>query len=377
MRYLTVCSGVDAVSLAWEPLGFTPVAFSEVADFPNAVLAYRWPHIPNLGDMTTINGLEWRGKVDIFWGSTPCQAFSVSGQRKGVSDPRGALTLTFVNLADEIDPPFIAWENVKGILSDKDNAFGCFLGGLAGENGPLEPPGGEWGHAGYVVGPRRTVAWRLIDAQHSGLPQRRQRVFVVACPRGGADPRTILFEQEGPRRDSSPMHRAQEEHATRAGDGSSKRPEELSELTLPCYINSDARPKISLVHAYPLKADQGSGGRGSIAHVLKVGDELRAVVRRLTPIECERLMGMPDNHTQIPWNGKPAEDCPDTLRWHALGNSLVVPDVVWIGRRIKAAAEGTLPAGVWPDPPKDDTPATEQANDQEGDDFFSFPSEAA
>lgn len=351
MRYLTVCSGVDAVSLAWEPLGFTPVAFSEVAEFPKAVLAYRWPDVPDLGDMTTIDGKAWKGKVDILWGSTPCQAFSVSGQRKGTSDPRGALTMSFVNLANDINPPFVIWENVKGVLSDDKNAFGCFLGGLAGEDGPLEPAGKKWTHAGYVLGPERAIAWRLIDAQHSGLPQRRQRIFLVACPRNGADPREILFERCGPRRDSSPMFGEQQEDASGSGNGPSEQ-EQLSELTAPCYINQDARPKISTRHAYPLKADQGSGGRGSIAHVIKVAGKLRAVVRRLTPIECERLMGMPDNHTQIPWNGKAAENCPDTLRWHALGNSLVVPDVRWIGERLKAAADGTIIRHEWPEPPE-------------------------
>ena len=363
------------MSLAWEPLGMTPVFFSEVSAFPKAVLAYHWPHVPDLDDLTLIKGEDWAGKVDILWGSTPCQAFSASGKRMGTADPRGALTLSFCTLADAIDPPFVAWENVKGVLNDGENAFGCFLGALAGEDDPLQPPGAGWSHAGYVLGPKRTVAWRLIDAQHSGLPQRRQRVFVVACPRNGADPREILFEREGPRRDTSPMFGEQQEDALGSADGSGEPQAQLSELSLPCYINADARPKISTRHAYPLKADQGSGGRGSIAHVLKVGDELRAVVRRLTPIECERLMGMPDNHTQIPWGKKSKEECPDIPRYHALGNSLVVPDVRWIGERIKAAHEGTLKLHDWPEPPKtqNKTDIDDEEDDDDDTDFIKFP----
>lgn len=274
--------------------------------------------------------------MDILWGSTPCQAFSASGQREGLSDVRGQLTMKFVELADQMNPGFVAWENVKGVLNDEYNAFGCFLGALAGEDGPLQPPGGRWTHAGYVCGPKRAIAWRLFDAQHSGVPQRRQRIFLVACPRSGADPREILFEREGTRWNTSSVPKQQQDDAARIGDGSSI-VEELTLLTPPCYINTDARPKISTRHAYTLKADQGSGGRGSIAHTMMVDGTARAVVRRLMPEECETLMGMPRGHTRIPYNGKPSDACPDTNRWKALGNSLVVNEVRWIGERIKRA----------------------------------------
>lgn len=362
MRYFTVCSGVDAVSLAWEPLGFVPVGFSEISEFPKAVLAHHWPHVTDHGDLTTINGKLFENEVDILWGSTPCQAFAVSGRRLGLNDPRGALTMSFVNLADDMNPDFVVWENVKGVFSDQTNAFGCFLGALAGEDVPLVPAGGKWTHAGYVLGPKRAVAWRLFDAQFGGVAQRRQRVFVVACPRDGADPREILFERGGSRRDIAPLYPEQQGHALGVGS-SSEEPQQLSELTLPCYINTDARPKISTNHIYPLKADQGSGGRGSIAQIIKVGDELRAIVRRLTPEECERLMGMPEGHTRIPWNGKPASECPDIPRWHALGNSLAVTDVRWIGERILAAKEGRLETFEWPDPQSEGHPS---------DGFFDF-----
>ncbi len=225
MRYASVSSGIEAPSLAWEPLGWEPVFFSEIAPFPCAVLTRHWPRVPNLGDMTKITGSDWRGKVNVLVGGTPCQAFSVAGLREGLNDARGNLTLVFAHLANDMHPDFVAWENVPGVLSDKTNAFGCLLGALAGEDAPLVPPGKKWTNAGYVLGPERAIAWRVLDAQYFGLAQRRRRVFLVACPRNGADPREILFESEGVRRDFAPSREAREEVAgslaarTRSGGG--------------------------------------------------------------------------------------------------------------------------------------------------------------
>lgn len=203
MRYLSVCSGIEAATVAWEPLGWQVVAFAEIDKFPSAVLAYHYPDVPNLGDMTKINGVDYYG-IDVLVGGTPCQSFSIAGLRHGLEDERGNLALEFVRLAYECDPAFVVWENVPGVLSDRGNAFGCFLAALAGEDAPLLPPGGRWADAGYVLGPRRTIAWRVLDAQYFGLAQRRRRVFVVACPRNGADPRKILFEFDSVRRDTAP-----------------------------------------------------------------------------------------------------------------------------------------------------------------------------
>ena len=212
MRFLSVCSGIEAASVAWVPLGLEPVAFAEIEPFPCAVLAHHYPDVPNLGDMTRIDGRKFRG-VDILVGGTPCQSFSVAGLRRGLSDERGNLALEFVRIADESDPAFVVWENVLGILSDRGNAFGCFLCALAGETSQLEPPGGKWTNAGYVLGPGRAIAWRILDAQYFGLAQRRKRVFLVACPRNGPDPRTILFEFDGLRRDTPPSRQAAEDIA--------------------------------------------------------------------------------------------------------------------------------------------------------------------
>jgi len=162
MNYLSVCSGIEAASCAWHPLGFKPVAFAEIEKFPSAVLAHHFPNTPNLGDMTKFH--EWPAfestPINILVGGTPCQAFSVAGLREGLNDPRGNLTLTFLGVAARYRPKYLVWENVPGVLSDRTNAFGQFLAGLA--------------QLGYGW------AYRLLDAQFFGLAQRRKRVFVVA-----------------------------------------------------------------------------------------------------------------------------------------------------------------------------------------------------
>ena len=222
MQFGSVCSGIEAASVAWHPIGWKAAWLAEIEPFPCAVLAHHYPSVPNLGDMTTIARRVLTEEVpapDVFCGGTPCQAFSVAGLRESLADERGNLTLKFVEIADAIDHVrvgrgedecIVFWENVPGVLSTKDNAFGCFLGGLAGEDGPLEPPGGKWANAGAVYGPARAVAWRTLDAQYFGLAQRRRRVFVVASARDGFDPATVLFEWDGVRRDSAPSRDAGE-----------------------------------------------------------------------------------------------------------------------------------------------------------------------
>lgn len=220
MRFGSVCSGIEAASVAWEPLGWKAAWFSEIEPFPSAVLAHHYPEVKNLGDMTQIPALIQRGEVeapDILCGGTPCQAFSVAGLRRSLDDARGNLSLTFCEIANAIDSvrrsagmvaSIVFWENVPGVLSTKDNAFGCFLAGLAGEDEALVAPGGRWTNAGFVDGPTRAVAWRVLDAQYFGLAQRRKRVFVVASARDGFDPAAVLLEFDGVRRDSAPSREA-------------------------------------------------------------------------------------------------------------------------------------------------------------------------
>lgn len=220
MRFGSVCSGIEAASVAWAPLGWKAAWLAEIEKFPAAVLAHHYPEVPNLGDMTALPARIAAGEVeapDIFCGGTPCQAFSVAGLRESLDDARGNLSLVFCEIANAIDtarsvcghaPAVIFYENVPGILSTKDNAFGCFLAGLAGEDDPLVPPGRKWTNAGCVSGPQRTVAWRVLDAQYFGVAQRRRRVFVVASARKGFDPAQVLFEWDGVRRDTAPSREA-------------------------------------------------------------------------------------------------------------------------------------------------------------------------
>jgi DNA (cytosine-5)-methyltransferase 1 len=228
MRFGSVCSGIEAASVAWHPLGWRAAWLSEIDAHASAVLAYRFPNVPNLGDMTGIATMIEARVVDapdVLVGGTPCQGFSVAGRRGGLADPRGQLTLSYVEILDAIDdarreagePECIAvWENVPGVLSMGDNAFGNFLAALAGEDSALEPPGKRWPDAGIVVGPQRAIAWRVLDAQFFGLAQRRKRVFVVASARDGFDPGEILLEFDGVRRDSPPSRQAQQNPAASA-----------------------------------------------------------------------------------------------------------------------------------------------------------------
>lgn len=409
MRFGSVCSGIEAASVAWHPLGWKAAWLSEIEPFPSAVLAHHYPDVPNLGDMTK---LPWRiasGEVeapDVFCGGTPCQAFSVAGLRKSLDDARGNLSLVFCEIANEIDkrrldaglvPSIIFWENVPGVLSTADNAFGCFLAGLAGDDTPLEPepcpPPGKssrywkwskkagthslsWPVAGVVSGPTRTVAWRVLDAQYFGVAQRRRRVFVVASARAGFDPAAVLFEFDGLRRDTAPSREARKGAAAGTGSGAS------FGISPDCFdrtgegAGGTAAERsglgVDLEIAYALRAKRAGGVASPVAFPANLSGTQHAStenlapamgaknptavahfmqVRRLTPTECERLQGFPDNHTRIPWKlgywpadkhspevrAAIAEQCPDGPRYNALGNSWAVPVVRWIGARIQAA----------------------------------------
>lgn len=363
-----------------------PAWFAEVEAFPSAVLAHHWPHVANFGDMCNLPYLVSTGLVpapDILVGGTPCQAFSVSGLRKGLEDERGQLTLKFVEVANEIDKKrsdeecVVVWENVPGVLSSKDNAFGCFLGALAGEEFELKPTGGKWTNAGLVYGPKRAIAWRVLDAQYFGVAQRRRRVFVVASARKGFDPGAVLFESEGLRRDTPPSREKEKKNTRGVKNGSYWD----SETNARPYTDDETAPKMKLrdykdttdlVTCFDSRRDANvygdiAGTRtastpvNAVAFAQNSRDEVRledgeiigalstgggkpgqgypaimcdTVVRRLTPVECERLQGFPDNYTRIPWRGKAPEDCPDEPRYKAIGNSKAVPVIRFVGERI-------------------------------------------
>jgi DNA (cytosine-5)-methyltransferase 1 len=559
MKYLSLFSGVEAATLAWEPLGWEPMAFCEIEPFPSAVLAERWPDIPNLGDVTAVDWEQWladNSRPDVIVAGSPCQAFSVAGNRLSLEDARGNLSLFTAELVRLINPRVFLWENVPGALSTKDNAFGCFVGELVGAGEPLRPSGKRWTNAGLVSGPEARLAWRVFDAQYFGVPQRRRRLFAARCPRDGTDPAEVLLERESlfgdpaPRReertrpagspargsrgggfiantantlaargttggawpgvedaaggqivadaeaghliaddttimacahynaeiatdlcttlsarqykdppiaftckdsgqdaseDQSPTLRSMNEidgnanaggqvaigfystggtHGVSAVDDGSPAVKVGSGLEIPsppavcCVFTSDGETADPIganeqktytnegghnfrMHnvvgeplalasrtrdgeknlewqediAYSLN-NPGEGGRSDERMVLAPDDDpvagfrpgqsatsrnvsyeedmaptlegggggnnrpaLQAgmAVRRLTPIECERLQGMPDNHTRVAWRGKEWEDCPDGPRYKAIGNSMAVPVINWLGRQIESA----------------------------------------
>jgi len=498
MRYLSVCSGVEAASVAWEHLGWTPVGFSEIEPFPSAVLKHRFPNVPNFGDMTKYK--EWPiepGTVDVLVGGTPCQSFSVAGLRKGLDDPRGNLMLVYLGLAEHFRIPWLVWENVPGVLSSNGGRdFGTFLGAL--------------GELGY------RWSFRVLDAQYFGVPQRRRRVFVVAHLGDRGDPAKVLLEPESACRDH-PKSRAKAEkiaRGARPGAEVGGRPgpfwngadvaEALTRTSDDQRMPDKGRMQVVVTQADvagPLDAHYGKGpgsrqggereyvgvvtATGPVTHAVSAGsrqgtatvavafdttqitspknysspkpgdpchplaagahppaiafaqntrDEVRLIggdgqtvgalaaqpgmkqttylattnvtgtlssrataagglgtdfevagglqavgfdptgstanvgldlsptlrgsgvagnaghhaaamtptmaVRRLLPVECERLQGFPDNHTNIPWKGKPASECPDGPRYKAMGNSFAVPVVRWIGERLDAVAKG-------------------------------------
>jgi len=395
MRYGSLCSGIEAASAAWEPLGWQPAWFAEIEPFPCAVLNHHWPHVPNHGDMTQLVGKILNGSVeapDVLVGGTPCQAFSVAGLRGSLDDERGNLTLTLIRILDAIDfirarneqpPCILVWENVPGVLSTKDNAFGCFLGGLAGEDMPLEPAGKKWTNAGCVLGHKRRIAWRILDAQYFGVPQRRRRVFLIASA-GSADPAEILFERHGETGDFGAGAETRQDPAAfiegsfgtyrqsavggtvKASGGALQGGSETllvvhgrqtpctsdKAFTLDCQHNGNTNVVCingNIINKNP-EGTSGGNGMGAIqdgtAYTLTATDR-HAVsdglqVRRLTPVECERLQGFPDDHTQIPWRGKPAAECPDSPRYKAIGNSMAVPVMRWIGRKIKQEIKGKM-----------------------------------
>lgn len=333
MNYGSVCSGIEAASVAWQGLGWKPAWFAEIQPFSSAVLKHHHPSVPNLGDMTKIalnieNDLVFA--PDVLVGGTPCQSFSMAGARRSLSDVSGGLTLKFVELANAIDqkrkasgkpPAVILWENVPGVLSAKDNAFGCFLGALCGGGAPLQPTGQKWTNAGIVRGPKRTIVWRVLDAQHFGLAQRRQRIFVVACA-GGIDSTEVLFEWQTPHGHTAPCAATRRKLTTLGG--------KKADGVEPYFIAGN------IIGRQPHNGGHQLGIMpATVSRCLTVTDRHAVVVdggvRYLTPREWERLQGFPDDYTLIPYNNGWASD---HARYEALGNSMPVPVMEWIGERI-------------------------------------------
>lgn len=433
MRFATVCSGIDAPSVAWNPIGWQQVFCSEIESFPCAVLKHHHPEVPNYGDMLKFE--QWpQHSIDVLIAGTPCQSFSVAGMRKGLHDPRGNLTLGFLGVVEKYHPDVVIWENVPGVLSDKTGAFGAFLGGL-----------GEL---------RYGFAYAILDAQWFGVAQRRERVFVVGC--AGGDWRRaaqILSIPESLRWHPAPSREKGKRVAptiegragrsgcnnfatsggliseiaptisarTKAGGGlgtdfdldggliqevAGSLGTEVPGSRMRCdapdnfvvahgqanaEIVSDGSPSLTCNHEAPIVftcKDSGGDALNDCSPTLRAGGHntshanagvMPAIaftlhgthktistatetdiagsvrtkppgsienssttvamqgthVRRLTPRECERLQGFPDDYTRIPWRGKPDDQCPDGPRYKAIGNSMAVPVIRWIGQSIQ------------------------------------------
>lgn len=309
----SVCSGIEAASVAWVPLGLEFKWFSEIAEFPSKILNQRYPHILNLGDMNNLPNLlknESIATPDLICGGTPCQAFSLAGLKNGLNDDRGNLTLKFVEIVNANDdarqirgqdPSVVFWENVEGVLTDKTNAFGSFVSLLAGFENELHNK--KWPSAGVIHGPKRNIAWRVLDAKFFGLPQQRRRLYVLA---GGKNfyPESILFEKSNGK--DTPVFPKNKLRFTKDGH----RFEIFREYTDCLYA------------AYGTKWNGNAAANNGSLFVVQNGR-----IRRLSPIECERLMGFPDNYTNLVGSKK-------TQRFQAVGNSWAVPVVRWIGQRL-------------------------------------------
>ena len=307
MRYGSVCSGIEAATSAWHQLGWEPSFFSEIEDFPRAVLSHHYPSTPLHGDFTTIEANSYE-PIRLLVGGTPCQSFSVAGLRGGLDDDRGNLSLEFIRLAQRLSPDWIVWENVPGVLSSNQGRdFGAFLGALA--------------HIGYGF------AYRVLDAQYFGVAQRRRRVFVIGYRGDWRRAAAVLFEPESLRRDTAPSREAPKDIAPTvvAGPPFSRTGNERVE----CDALVTARMRGF--------GDYECDGTASALKARDYKDATDLVadtrVRRLTPTECERLQGFPDGFTNVPYKGKP--DSPDTQRYKAIGNSMAVPVMRWIGERIQ------------------------------------------
>jgi len=375
MRYGSVCSGIECASVAWNPLGWQPQFFSEIEPFPSALLAHHYPNVPNHGDMTRFK--EWPdADIDLLAGGTPCQSFSVAGLRRGLDDPRGDLMLTYLAIAARYRPRWLVWENVPGVLSSNGGRdFGAFLTGL--------------GECGYGF------AYRVLDAQHVrtrcfpfAVPQRRRRVWVVGYLGDWRRAAAVLFDGQSLRGDSPPRREAgKAASATRSrstggggfktdfgcdggvvtikGAAIGRKPEagpqrgdiiaDGSCYTLNCVDqHAVAFTASEQANSYAWERDHAhcfddprrfTGPHGGFLHgnahpTLEATNpkhlaRIGMTVRRLTPTECERLMGIPDGYTAIPYRNKPADQCPDGPRYKALGNGWATNCAEWIGERIE------------------------------------------
>ena len=369
MKYLSLCSGIEAATVAWHPLGWEAVAYSEIERFPSEVLAHHYPSTPNLGDMTKFKEWNLESNVDLLVGGTPCQSFSVAGLRKGLDDPRGNLMLTYLAIARQHRPRWLVWENVPGVLSSNGGLdFASLLRGM-----------GELGYG---------FAYRILDAQYFGVAQRRRRVFVVGYLGDWRAAAAVLFERHSLSGHPAPSREKREgvtasTESSVDSNGLQRTVGTLCADSHPgAYSGQDAytgrlipQPIALAENTIGRQPQNGGNGDGftdggpmytlnatgvhGVAQPIAFSGQMSnpqtdvdmtqtlqaknpmavqqdMAVRRLTPVECERLQGFGDNYTDVQLKGKPTPDGP---RYKALGNSMAVPVMRWIGERIKQYEE--------------------------------------
>lgn len=326
MRYGSVCSGIEAASVAWKPLGWECAFLAETARFQSKLLAERYPGVPNLGDFTKIQEGDYEGDIDLLVGGTPCPSFSIAGLRRGLEDARGDLALEFARLAFRTRARWLVWENVPGVLSSrKGGDFAAFLSLLTGWEVPV--PKRKWKCAGLVTAAPGgfSVGWRILDAQYTrvqqfprAVPQRRRRLIVVGYLGDCERVARVLFGGEVCKGDSPPCRGARRK--TPGGD----------RVCLPLDLtNLDGR----LNHLPGKGYDADMTAAYTITRRRPSGVCTGGVVRFLTPLECERAFGLPDGYTAIPYHAR--DVAPRWSRYRALGNSMCVNVMRWVGERIE------------------------------------------
>lgn len=332
MRYLSLFSGIEAATVAWQDFGWECVGVSEIDAFPCEVLKQRYPQIPNLGDITQITQetLDELETIDIVVGGSPCQSFSTAGDRRGLEDPRGKLMYDYIRVVKTVRPKWFIWENVPGALSqDSGRAFGTLLRQMA------------------IIG--YSLCWRVLDAQFFGVPQRRHRVFLVGHL--GTDRECaakVLFDPESRSGNLKKSEAAKEDSTPAAvqclASGGATVGTLLSEHGRLQFADNQSAFSGAFHVVQTAYTQNGFAeyreGYGTLTATDWKRPEMhlsitKQIVRRLTPVECERLQGFPDNYTRIEWRGKPEKKCPDGHRYKALGNSMAVPVMRWIGHNIQ------------------------------------------
>jgi DNA (cytosine-5)-methyltransferase 1 len=363
VRYVELFAGAGGLSMGLEAAGMVPVAHAEIEPHARAVLRHHWPNTPLHGDVTQVDWTQYAGQVDLVAAGSPCQDLSVAGKRAGLAGARSGLFYELVRAWDEMGATYCLWENVDGARSSNGGKdFAAVLSAFVGA--PVIVPRDGWASAGVVAGSSGVAAWRVLDLQHFGPPQRRRRLFVLAAREGGVDPAEVLALSEGVCGHPSPRehqrqgaargaaggaggggicttghitHALTHEGADASEDGTGRGTPIIAQAPIgakPAVLAFDNRPAVTAAGTVSTLTTQGTGNPMSVLHQ-NVMDTLTGRPRRLTPKECERLMGWPDQHTAhgVKEDGT-AYALSDAARYRLCGNGVGTPVAAWIADRL-------------------------------------------